>query len=161
MWHLEFPEMQEEVVVVALFQKNVGNPNHHYFSKKYRNTPPICIAIRLPFVSQYFRFEGSYLCARKTAKTCATCPKEVLKLFRQEEGTQTESLPPIELGETALAEAARCMEKLQSDDDIEAWLRRGDHSTMSKDFGSKKAWEWQCSSERLREQFQTILGHRI
>ena len=36
-------------------QKNVGNPNHHYFAKKYRNTPPICIAIRLPFVSQYFR----------------------------------------------------------------------------------------------------------
>ena len=36
-------------------QKNVRNPNHHYFSKKYRNTPPICIAIRLPFVSQYFR----------------------------------------------------------------------------------------------------------
>ena len=35
-------------------QKNVGNPNHHYFSKKYRNTPPIRIAIRLPFVSQYF-----------------------------------------------------------------------------------------------------------
>ena len=26
----------------------------HYFSKKYRNTPPICIAIRLQFVSQYF-----------------------------------------------------------------------------------------------------------
>ena len=23
-------------------------------------------------------------------------------------------------------------------------------------FGTKKAWEWQCSSERLREQFQTI-----
>ena len=35
-------------------QKNVRNPNHHYFSKKYRNTPPICIAIRLPFVPQYF-----------------------------------------------------------------------------------------------------------
>ena len=30
------------------------NPNHHYFSKKYRNTPPICIAIRLQFVLQYF-----------------------------------------------------------------------------------------------------------
>ena len=30
-------------------QKNVRNPNHHYFSKKYRNTPPICIAIRLQF----------------------------------------------------------------------------------------------------------------
>ena len=29
------------------------NPNHHYFSKKYRNTTPICIAIRLQFVSQY------------------------------------------------------------------------------------------------------------
>ena len=36
-------------------QKNVRNPNHHYVSKKYRNTPPICIAVRLPFVSQYFR----------------------------------------------------------------------------------------------------------
>ena len=35
-------------------QKNVRNPNHHYFSKKYRNTPPICIAIRLRFVPQYF-----------------------------------------------------------------------------------------------------------
>ena len=73
-------------------QKNVRNPNHHYFSKKvlqyapnlyctafgatefpgkgnssvlppfvlqyashlYRSTSPICIAIRLPFVSQYF-----------------------------------------------------------------------------------------------------------
>ena len=52
----------------ALYQKNVRNPNHHYFSKKYCNTPPICItirpqfvlqsppiciAVRLPFVSQY------------------------------------------------------------------------------------------------------------
>ena len=36
-------------------QKNVRNPNHHYFSKKYRNTPPICIAIRLQFVLQWFR----------------------------------------------------------------------------------------------------------
>ena len=36
------------------YQKNVRNPNHHYFSKKYRNTPPICIAVRLPFVPQYF-----------------------------------------------------------------------------------------------------------
>ena len=35
-------------------QKNVRNPNHHYFSKKYRNTPPICIAIRLQFVLQCF-----------------------------------------------------------------------------------------------------------
>ena len=49
-------------------QKNVRNPNHHFFSKKYRNTPPICTAVRLvplcseereilsvllPFVSQY------------------------------------------------------------------------------------------------------------
>ena len=32
----------------------VGNPNHHDFSKKYRNTPPICIAIRLEFLMQYF-----------------------------------------------------------------------------------------------------------
>ena len=42
-------------------QKNVRNPNHHYFSKEYRNTPPDCIAIRLQFVLQYFwvpqRFE--------------------------------------------------------------------------------------------------------
>ena len=37
-----------------LTQMNVRNPDHHYFSKKYRNTPPICIAIRLQFVSQYF-----------------------------------------------------------------------------------------------------------
>ena len=35
-------------------RKNVRNPSHHYFSKKYRNTPPICIAIRLQFVLQYF-----------------------------------------------------------------------------------------------------------
>ena len=35
-------------------QKNVRNPNHHYSSKKYRNTPPICIAIRLQFVPQCF-----------------------------------------------------------------------------------------------------------
>ena len=35
-------------------QKNVRNPKHHYFSKKYRNIPPICIAVRLQFVSQYF-----------------------------------------------------------------------------------------------------------
>ena len=35
-------------------QKNLRNPNHHCFSKKYRNAPPICIAIRLQFVSQYF-----------------------------------------------------------------------------------------------------------
>ena len=39
----------------VIIQKNVRNPNHHYFSKKYLNTPPICIAMRLPFVSQYFR----------------------------------------------------------------------------------------------------------
>ena len=37
-----------------LFQKNVRNPNHHYFSKKYRKTPPFCIAIHLPFVPQHF-----------------------------------------------------------------------------------------------------------
>ena len=29
--------------------------SNNYFSKKYRNTPPIYIAIRLPFVSQYFQ----------------------------------------------------------------------------------------------------------
>ena len=35
--------------------KNVRNPNHHYFSKTVsRNAPPIYIAIRLPFVLQYF-----------------------------------------------------------------------------------------------------------
>ena len=34
---------------VAISQRNVRNPNHHYFSKKYRNTPPIYIAIRLQF----------------------------------------------------------------------------------------------------------------
>ena len=39
--------------VCPLKQKNIRNPNHHYFSKKYRNTPsnlycdtpPICIAV--------------------------------------------------------------------------------------------------------------------
>ena len=35
-------------------QKNVRNPNHHCFSKKYRNAPPIRIAIRLQFVLEYF-----------------------------------------------------------------------------------------------------------
>ena len=38
-----------------LYRKNVRKPNHHYFSKKSRNAPPICIAIRLQFVSQCFR----------------------------------------------------------------------------------------------------------
>ena len=37
-----------------IIQKNVRNPNHHYFSKKHRNTTPICIAIRLQLVPQYF-----------------------------------------------------------------------------------------------------------
>ena len=41
-------------MVMVLCQKNVRNPNHHYFSNKYRNTPPICIAIRLQFVLQCF-----------------------------------------------------------------------------------------------------------
>ena len=45
---------QSLVDVSDIFQKNVRNPNHHYFSKKYRNTPPICIAIRLQVVPQYF-----------------------------------------------------------------------------------------------------------
>ena len=36
-------------------QKNVRNPNHHYFSKNDRNTPPTGIAIRLQCVSQYSR----------------------------------------------------------------------------------------------------------
>ena len=36
--------------------KNVRSPNHHYFSKKYRNTLRTCIAIRLQFVLQYFWF---------------------------------------------------------------------------------------------------------
>ena len=39
---------------LAISHKNVRNPNHHYFSKKYRNTPPICIAILLQFVLQCF-----------------------------------------------------------------------------------------------------------
>ena len=41
--------------VGATCQKNVRNPNHHFFSKKYRTTPPICIAVRLQFVLEYFR----------------------------------------------------------------------------------------------------------
>ena len=36
-------------------QKNAKKPNHHYFSKKYRNTPPICIARRLQFILQCFQ----------------------------------------------------------------------------------------------------------
>ena len=47
-WCAPVPAQREEC------QKNVRNPNHHYFSKKYRNTPPICIAIRLQFVPPYF-----------------------------------------------------------------------------------------------------------
>ena len=44
----EFPEARgESDSVPANLQKNVRKPNHHYFSKKYRNRPPICIAIRL------------------------------------------------------------------------------------------------------------------
>ena len=39
---------------IAVAQNNVRNPNHHYFSKKYRSTPPICIAIGLQFVLQCF-----------------------------------------------------------------------------------------------------------
>ena len=35
-------------------QKNVGNPNHHYFSNLCCNAPPICTSMRLQFVSQYF-----------------------------------------------------------------------------------------------------------
>ena len=34
-------------------------------------------------------------------------------------------------------------------------LHEGSHS-----LGTKKAWEWQCSSERSREQFRIIWGHR-
>ena len=37
----------------SLTSEECQKPNH-YFSKKYRNTPPICIAICLPFVPQYF-----------------------------------------------------------------------------------------------------------
>ena len=36
----------------VIIRKNVRNPNHHDFSKKYRNTPLICIALRLQFVLQ-------------------------------------------------------------------------------------------------------------
>ena len=36
-------------------QKNVRNPNHHYFANKYCNTPPICTAIHLQCVLQHFR----------------------------------------------------------------------------------------------------------
>ena len=50
----DFMAAAKLVTVSTFHQKNVRNPNHHYFSKKYRNTPPICIAIRLQFVLQYF-----------------------------------------------------------------------------------------------------------
>ena len=36
-------------------QKNVRNPQPPLLLEKYRNTPPICIAIRLQFVLQCFR----------------------------------------------------------------------------------------------------------
>ena len=38
----------------VIFRRMSENPNRHYFSDKYRNAPPICIAIRLQFVLQYF-----------------------------------------------------------------------------------------------------------
>ena len=44
-----------QIASASISQKNVRNPNHNYFSKKYRDTPPMCIAIRLQFVLQCFR----------------------------------------------------------------------------------------------------------
>ena len=32
----------------------LGNPNHYNLCKKYGSTPPICTAVRPPFVSPYF-----------------------------------------------------------------------------------------------------------
>ena len=49
----DIPRLERDLIR-ADFWLNVRNPNHHYFSKKYRNTPPICIAIRLQFVPQCF-----------------------------------------------------------------------------------------------------------
>ena len=76
--HLDFwiCKCRKGLPKILLIQKNVRNPNHHYFSKKYRNTPsnlycntpPIYIAVLLvplraeereilslllPFVSEY------------------------------------------------------------------------------------------------------------
>ena len=39
----------------GVLQKNVRSPNHHHFSKEYRNTPPVCIAVLL--VPLRFEFE--------------------------------------------------------------------------------------------------------
>ena len=37
-------------------QKNIRNPNHHYFEKEYCNTPPICIGVHLQLVLQHLWF---------------------------------------------------------------------------------------------------------
>ena len=47
-------QLSSDILSITEPQQNVGNPNHHYFSKKYCNTPPICIAIRLQLVLQCF-----------------------------------------------------------------------------------------------------------
>ena len=51
--HLSHKRLVSELFVKS--QKNVRNPNDHYFSKKYSTTPPICIAIHLQFVLHCFR----------------------------------------------------------------------------------------------------------
>ena len=42
----------------------LSEPSHHYFSKKYRDTPPICIAIRRQFLLEYFWCQDSPEAAR-------------------------------------------------------------------------------------------------
>ena len=49
--------MYQSFLAIPLFnfpnlRRMSETPNHHYFSKKYCNTPPICIAVRLQFVLQ-------------------------------------------------------------------------------------------------------------
>ena len=52
-----------------------------YSSHLYRSTPPICIAIRLPFVSQYF-WEDLGGCGHRDApQTTAACKKTIFWAF--------------------------------------------------------------------------------
>ena len=64
--------------IIGVRSEERQNPNHHYVSKKYRNTPPICIAIRLQFVLQCFWCpicsEGRKCCQYSSHLYCGTPP---------------------------------------------------------------------------------------
>ena len=58
----------EFLEIVNSLSEECQKPQLPLLLKKYRNTPPICIAIHLQFVSQYFRCQkhalrkGKYIC---------------------------------------------------------------------------------------------------